>query len=59
MYIISISTYVNYYVLKMTEESIINLVEQIILRHGTIPIGEIGKQMQLTTQNPGNTYKMV
>ena len=37
----------------MTEESIINLIVQIILRHGTIPIGEIGKQMQLTTQNPG------
>jgi len=41
----------------MTEESIINLVEQIILRHGTIPIGEIGKQMQLTTQNPGKTLR--
>jgi hypothetical protein len=38
----------------MTEESIINLIEQLICRHGTIPIGEIGKQMQLTTQNPGN-----
>ncbi len=41
----------------MTEESIINLVEQIIRRHGTIPIGEIGKQMQLTTQNPGKTLR--
>ena len=37
----------------MSEESIINLIEQLIRRQGTIPIGEIGKQMQLTTQNPG------
>lgn len=37
----------------VTEESIINLVVQALHRFGPMPIGEIGKQLQVMTRNPG------
>jgi hypothetical protein len=37
----------------VTEESIINLVVQALHRFGPMPIGEIGKQLQVMAQNPG------
>lgn len=37
----------------VTEGSIINLVVQALHRFGPMPIGEIGKQLQVMTRNPG------
>lgn len=37
---------------KITAESIINLVIQVLNQYGPLPIGEIGKQLQTKTGNP-------
>ena len=39
---------------QVTEESILNLVVQSLHRYGPMPIGEIGKQLQVMAQNPGS-----
>ena len=38
---------------QITTETIISLVKQVLQQHGALPIGEIGKQLQIKTGNSG------
>ena len=38
---------------QMDADVLIHVIIQVLTQHGPLPIGEIGKQLQVTTGNPG------
>jgi hypothetical protein len=46
----------SFFLLKLNADVIIHLVIQILTQHGPLPIGEIGKQLQLKTGNAGTSH---